>query len=103
MPKYVFAFRGGSVPETEEESAKVMAAWTAWFEELGSAIVEPGNPFGPSLTVNADGSASEGGTSGLSGYTVVNADSLEQAGKMAAASPIFNDGGGLDVYEAVDM
>ena len=103
MPKYVFAFRGGSVPETEEESAKVMAAWTAWFEELGSAIVEPGNPFGPSLTVNADGSTSEGGTSGLSGYTVVNADSLEQAGKMAAASPIFNDGGGLDVYEAVDM
>ena len=103
MPKYVFAFRGGSVPETEEEGARVMAAWTAWFEEMGSAVAEPGNPFGPSLTVNADGTTSEGGTSGLSGYTVVTADSLEQAGKMAAGSPIFTDGGGLDVYEAVDM
>ena len=80
-----------------------MAAWGAWFETLGSAVVEPGNPFGPSITVGADGATTEGGTSGLTGYTIVTADNLELAGKMAAGSPIFDNGGGVDVYEAVDM
>lgn len=103
MANYVFAFTGGSMPETEEEGQKVMAAWGAWFETLGSAIVEPGNAFGRSLTVAADDTTSEGAPSGLTGYTVISADSLELAGKLAAGSPIFENGGNVDVYETVDM
>lgn len=100
MAKYIFAFRGGAQPETEEEGQKAMAEWTAWFETLGTAVREMGNPFGASVTVDADGRTTEGAISGLSGYTVVNADSLELAAKLASGSPIFGNGGGVDVYEA---
>ena len=35
MGKYVMAYKGGSIPQTEEEQKSVMDAWTAWF--AGSA------------------------------------------------------------------
>ena len=103
VAKYVFAYQGGSQPETEEEGQRVMAQWMGWFETLGSAVVDMGNPFGASATVGSDGSTSDGAGSGLSGYSVVTADSLEQAAKMASSCPIFGNGGGVDVYEALEM
>lgn len=44
MPKYIFAYHGGKMPETQEEGARVMAAWTKWYEELGPAIADGGAP-----------------------------------------------------------
>ena len=103
MANYLLAFRGGMMPETEEEGEKLMAVWGAWFESLGSSVVLPGNPFGQSVAVKADGSTSEGGKASLTGYTVISADSLELAGKAAAGCPIFDNGGDVDVYETIDM
>ena len=37
MPKFLFAYHGGSIPQTPEEGKKVMAAWTAWMGGIGSA------------------------------------------------------------------
>ncbi len=30
----------------KKNSAAVMAAWGAWYEKLGAAVIDPGNPFG---------------------------------------------------------
>ena len=46
MGKYVLAYKGGSIPQTEEEQKRVMDAWTAWFGGLGDSVVDMGNPFG---------------------------------------------------------
>ncbi len=101
--KYVFGFVGGTMPETEEEQAKVMEAWGAWFGTLGEAVVDPGNPFGPSASIATDGTVGGGATSGLTGYTVVSADSLEAATGMAKGCPILQDGGSIDIFETIDM
>ena len=101
--KYVFGFVGGKMPETEEEQAKVMEVWGAWFGSLGEAIVDPGNPFGPSASIAADGTVGGSATSGLTGYTVVSADSLETATGMAKGCPIFDNGGSVDIFETIDM
>jgi hypothetical protein len=98
MPKFVFAYQGGGVPETEEAQQAVMAAWGAWYGELGSAIVDGGAPFGASAAVGG-GAA----TSGLSGYSVVEADDLDAALKMGQGCPVLNDGGRVEVYEALDV
>jgi hypothetical protein len=103
MAKYVFAYRGGGMPETEEEQQAVMAAWGKWYGELGEAVVDGGNPFGPSATVSADGSTTEGGASKLSGYTIVSGDSLDAATKMAAGCPVLTGGGTVEVYETFDV
>jgi hypothetical protein len=101
MGKYVYAYKGGGMAATEEEQAKAMAAWQSWFGQLGDAIVDGGAPFGGSTAVLAGGSA--GSASGLTGYSVVSAASLDDAATKARGCPIFVSGGSVDVYEALEM
>jgi len=103
MAKYLYAYRGGGMAETEEAQQAVMAAWGKWFEELGPAIVDGGNPFGPSATVKPGGATEPHGGAGLSGYSIVSADSLEAAAKMAVGCPVLTDGGSVEVYETFDV
>jgi len=98
MGKYVLAYKGGSIPETEEEQKSVMDAWTAWFTELGDAVVDIGNPFGAQAAVGG------GATSGLTGYSILSAGSLDDAIEKAKSCPIMNGGtGGVEVYETLEM
>ena len=97
MGKYVLAYTGGGSPQSEEEGRQVMAAWTAFFEQLGDAVVDWGAPFSGSTVVGGGASA------GLSGYSIISADSIDAAAEMAKACPIFAAGGGVEVYEAMEM
>lgn len=103
MAKYLMAYTGGTMAATDEERAAVMAAWGAWFGTLGSAIVDPGNPFGPSATVAGGGSVSSGGGSGLTGYSVVNAENLDAASALAKGCPVLDAGGTVEVYETFEV
>lgn len=103
MANYVLVFKGGGIPETEEQQQQVMAAWGAWFGALGSAVVDGGNPFGGSMSVAADGTVSDGAVSALTGYAILAADSLAAATDMAKGCPILADGGAIEVYETFDV
>ena len=104
MPKFVFAYHGGSMPETPEEGQKVMAQWGAWFEEMGAAVADPGAPVGMSKTVSAAGVADDGGANPLSGYTVVEAADMDAALAMAKGCPmVVADNGNVEVAEIVEM
>lgn len=102
MAKYIFAYHGGQMPETPEEGQKVMAAWENWFAGLGAAVIDGGNPAGPSKTVTANGVEEGGGANPISGYSLVEADSLDAACEMAKGCPIL-DHGSVEVAEAMDM
>lgn len=104
MPDFMFAYHGGKMPETPEEGAKVMAAWEAWYKDLGASVVHPGNPVGMSKTVSASGIEDNGGSNPLSGFTIVRADTIEDACKMAANCPMVADGSGTaEVAPIVEM
>jgi hypothetical protein len=103
MARYVYAYRGGTMPETDAEREAVMAAWGAWLGGMGDAALDPGNPFGPSSTVAADGTVVDGGAAGLGGYSIVAADTLAAAAAMAKGCPILDAGGSVDVYEVMEM
>jgi hypothetical protein len=99
MGKYVLVYKGGGVPQSEEEQQRVTAAWMSWLGGLGSSVVDMGNPFGASTALGANGS-----TSGLTGYSIVNADSLDDAKAKAQGCPILEGGrGGVEVYETIPM
>lgn len=102
MPKYVFAYHGGKMPESPEEGAKVMAAWGAWFESLGDAVVDGGGPCGMSKTVTSGGVSDGGGANPVSGYSVVSADNADAAAEMAKGCPIL-DAGSVEVAEIHEM
>ena len=105
MANYVMVYRGGerTTAPSEEESKAILAAWNKWFEGLGAALVDGGNPFGPSMSVAPDGTTSEGTASRLTGYTVLKADSLGDATAMAKGCPHLTDGGTVEVYETFQV
>ena len=104
MPKYVLAYHGGGMAETPEEQEKVMAEWGAWFQSLGDAIVDGGNPIGGARTVLSDRSVTDGGGANpLSGYSLIKADDFDSAVGMAQGCPVLVGGGSVEVAEAVDM
>jgi hypothetical protein len=103
MTNYLLAYRGGSMPESESERAAVMADWNRWFGELGDAVVDGGNPFGVSASVAADGRVGDRGTTGLGGYSIVSAASLDAATQLAKGCPLRKAGGSIDVYETLAM
>ncbi len=104
MAKYLFVYHGGSHPQDEEEVAKVMDAWGQWFGSMGSAVVDGGNPVGKSSTVQSDGSvADNGGANPASGYSLIEASSLDDAVAKAKGCPILECGGSIELAEAIDM
>ena len=104
MATYVLAFHGGGMAETEEEQAAVMAAWGAWMEGLGSSLLDPGNATGQSKTIHADGSVTTGGGANpVTGYTLIDAGSLDDAVAKAKDNPILQGGGSIEVLETIDM
>ncbi|HUG31295.1 MAG TPA: hypothetical protein VMM14_00260 [Acidimicrobiia bacterium] len=104
MAKFVLAYHGGGIAETEEEQAEVMAAWGAWMEGLGSALKDPGNPSGARKTIAADGSVSDGGGANpVTGYSILEAGSLDEAVTLAKSNPVFASGGSIEVIEAIEM
>jgi hypothetical protein len=106
MADYLLLYSGGSMPETEQEQAAVMQAWTSWFETLGSALKDGGNPFTPGAarTVGADGSIKEGGIApSASGYSIIQADSLDAAADLAKGCPVTMGGASISVYETFSV
>ena len=102
MPNYILAYHGGTAPETAEEGAEVMERWGAWFASMGDAVVDGGNPVGPSRTVDAKGVADHGGANPLSGYSIIHAADFDAALALAAGCPIIGEGS-VEVAEIIPM
>ena len=102
MSKYVLAYKGGKMAETPEAQEAAMQKWGAWFGTLGSAVIDGGNPFGPSTAVKAGG-ATAAATAALTGYSIIEADTIELAAKLVDGCPVLESGGTVEVYEALPM
>jgi hypothetical protein len=102
---YLLLYSGGSMPETEEDQKAVMDAWMAWLGELGDKLVDGGNPFTPmAKTVSPDGAISDGPIGTLAtGYSLIKADSLDEAAQLATGCPVKLGGGSISVYETFDV
>jgi hypothetical protein len=104
MTKFLYVYHGGGMPETKEEQARAMDLWGKWFAGMGAAIVDGGNPVGKSSTVLGDKSVvGNGGANPSSGYSIVQAETLEDALTMAKGCPILLHKGSVEVAPIIDM
>ena len=104
MAKYLFVYHGGKVAANPQERQAAMNAWGAWFGALGRAVVDGGNPVGPSSTVKPDGSlVTGGGANPVSGYSLIEATDLNDAHQKAKGCPLLKSGGSIEIAQAFDM
>jgi hypothetical protein len=104
MAKYLFVYHGGTPPKSPDDMKEVMNAWGAWFGALGAALVDGGNPVTKSYTVKPDGSLAEGGgPNPASGYSLIEAASIEDAYAKAKGCPLLKRGGSVEFAQALDM
>ncbi len=104
MPTYLFSYRVATPlrdvlgESSEEQRAERVAAWNDWFDSMGDNLIERGQPVGVAHAVgNCDGEMRAGG------YSLVAAESLEEALRMAEGCPYVAWGGGVEVGEPLEL
>jgi hypothetical protein len=104
MATYLLVYHGGGSPASDAEREAVTATWTRWFDGLGSALVDRGNPVSRSTTIAADGSVTDGGGANpTTGYSILSAGSLDDAVELAKGCPHLAGGGSVEAAEILDI
>ena len=107
MAKFIYLYRGPATPMsdlTPEQGSERMAAFGAWMEKVGPALVDVGSPFGTSASVRDDGS--EGTAGDLIGYSIVEADDLATAKALPDGLPFLSNSDGecaVEIFELLPM
>ncbi|MEM9524106.1 MAG: hypothetical protein AAF982_08950 [Pseudomonadota bacterium] len=103
MPKFALIYRGGEGFRTPEDGKAHMIKWRAWTATLGSAYVYPGMPFSTAKTIGRDGMSEGSGAVPITGVSVIEAETMEDALKMAESCPHLEIGGDIVVAQGMDM
>jgi hypothetical protein len=103
MPQYIITYLGGDQPSSPEEGKQHFSKYMEWLSSLGDSAISPANPLKNTSTVNPDGTVTPGGTTAMSGYTIVEVDSMDAALSIAKACPFLDIGGSLEVSELMKM
>jgi hypothetical protein len=103
MPQYIITYLGGNQPSSPEEGKQHFEKYKQWLSSLGDSAVSPANPLKNTSTVNSDGTVTTGGATTMSGYTIIESDSMEAALTIAKACPFLDIGGSLEVSELIQM
>lgn len=103
MAQYVIVYIGGNQPSTPEEGKQHFARYQEWLTSLGGSAVSPMNPLKNTSTVNPDRSVTGESKTTMSGYTIIEAESMDAALEIAKACPFLDIDGSLEVSELVQM
>ena len=103
MNQYVITYLGGDQPSSPEAGKAHFSEYQKWLASLGEAVIKPMVPFKNTHTVSAEGSVTEGSTVAMSGHTIVQAETIEQALEYAKSCPFLKINGTLEVAEMVEM
>lgn len=102
MPNFILAYHDPKMPSSQEEGAKHMEKWKNWVKDLGDALITAEAPLGKSQTVSATGISEEGRAGMMMGYSVLKAESMDAALKIAQSCP-FVEMGTIEVAEIRQM
>jgi hypothetical protein len=104
MTKYIYLYRGpdpAASDPTPEQSAERTAAFGAWMQRVGTALVDVGSPFGTSTSVRDDGTQTTAGD--LIGYSIIEADDLAAAKAFTEGLPFLSGNDGTCAVEIFEL
>jgi hypothetical protein len=103
MTQFIITYLGGNQPATPEEGRAHFAKYMMWIKDLGDTVVSAMNPLKDTHQVSPDGSVSTNAGTKISGFTIIEAESIEAAVAITKACPFLDIGGSLEVSELVQM
>jgi YCII-related domain len=95
MPSYLLSFRA---PGDYTPTPDTRAGWNAFFGQISTHLEDIGNPIFSRQSVGETGAGTV-----LGGYSLINADSLEEARDLAASCPLVHRGGGVEIGEVTPV
>jgi YCII-related domain len=101
MAKFIYLYNGPAPDLTPEEGVERMAAFGAWMEQVGAALIDAGSPFGISASVRDDGT--EGTAAELIGYSIVEAPDLTEAKALTDGLPFLSGSDGKCAVEIFEL
>ncbi len=86
-----------------EDMQKAMQPWVDWFTSVGSGLVDRGMPLGNGKHVTTSGVTDS--TSQITGYSMIQAESMDKALELAKAQPhlTMGEGRSVEVLEVLAM
>lgn len=103
MAHYLMSYIGGEHPTSPDEQKKHFDSYTRWLSSINEKILVPMMPLKDTVTINPDSTISEGTTTAMSGYTILNVETMQEALDIAKACPFLEIGGTLEVSELMQM
>ena len=84
----------------EKPTPEIMSAWGKWFELVADKTVDNGGFHGGAREISRDGSKDlPMGADSITGYSIIKAENLEDAEKIAEDNPFIAS---IRVYEIVE-
>jgi hypothetical protein len=85
MKKFLFLYKGYVTPTPE-----IGKDWMDWFASVGDAMVDSGNAMSAGAEVTPDAvTPIEIGLESFTGYSIINADSMDDAIALAKTNPMI--------------
>jgi hypothetical protein len=86
-----------------EDSKKGMEQWMIWAKKCGDGLVDLGSPLGKGQVLGKSGSSPS--DSDIVGYSILQAESMDEALEMLNGHPHLGwaDGCNIEVYESLPM
>ncbi len=96
MKKFIFLSYGYETPTPE-----IMDAWGKWFASIADRTVDSGGPLGAGREISHDGTKElSPDTGAATGYTIFNAENIEEAEEIAKGCPIISS---VVIHEIMSM
>jgi hypothetical protein len=96
MSTYLFIYR--SQKDYAPSSDDALAEWGAFFKGIGSNVADVGNPVFDRRELGNCGDETV-----LGGYSMITADSLDEAVRLTKDCPALKRGGGVEVGEITPL
>jgi hypothetical protein len=100
MSRFLVTYHGSGMPDDPELMEQAKAAFVAWVQEAGDAIVDPGAPLHMVAQVSAGTAESP---IEVGGYSIIQADSPDAAAAVLKSHPYVARGGTLQVNQVIEV
>jgi hypothetical protein len=100
VSRFLITYHGSGMPDDPALMEQAMVAFGKWAADAGGAIVDPGAPVHMVTQV-----ATEGATEAvqIGGYSIIQADSVDDARAVLSSHPYVSRGGTLQVNQILDV